>query len=100
MTFERLWVLLFLPVPIAWMLWEWRRHVRRAPLVMKTLMVVLGLLALSEPVLETRDRKVAPPAQHIPPCGILRADVRAARADAGRRPWKDATDAAALQDLP
>src|SRR5437879_715015 len=36
MMFERLWVLLFLPVPLAWMAWEWRKQMRLAPLVMKT----------------------------------------------------------------
>src|SRR4051794_25936692 len=59
MTFQRLWILVFLPLPIAWMIWQWRPHTRRAPLVIKTVMVILGILALSEPVVETRDRKVA-----------------------------------------
>ncbi|MCU1326486.1 MAG: von Willebrand factor, type, partial [Bryobacterales bacterium] len=59
MTFQRLWVLIFLLLPLGWMLWQWRQHTRRAPLIIKTIMVVLGILALSEPVVEVRDRKVA-----------------------------------------
>jgi Ca-activated chloride channel family protein len=59
MTFERLWVLLLLPLPLGWMLWEWKRQLRLAPLLLKTGMVVAVLLALAEPVFESRDRKVA-----------------------------------------
>ena len=30
MTFDRLWVFLLLPLPLAWLLWEWRRQTRHA----------------------------------------------------------------------
>ena len=59
MTFQRLWVLFLLPLPLGWMVWEWKRHIRRAPLLIKTAMMLLGILALSEPVVEVRDQKVA-----------------------------------------
>jgi Ca-activated chloride channel family protein len=59
MIFERLWALLLLPLPLAWITWEWRRQMRLAPLLMKTGMIVAVILALAEPVFETRDRKVA-----------------------------------------
>ncbi len=59
MTFQRLWVLFFLPLPLGWLFYEWRRHIRRTPLTIKAIMMVLGILALSEPVVETRDRKIS-----------------------------------------
>ena len=59
MIFERLWVLLLLPLPLAWMAWEWRRQLRLAPLLLKTAMLVAVILALAEPVWQTRDRRVA-----------------------------------------
>ncbi len=59
MTFLRLWVLFFAPLPIAWLIWEWRRHTRRTPIILKAITMLLGILALSEPVVETRDRKVS-----------------------------------------
>ena len=46
MTFDRLWVLLLLPLPMGWLAWEWRRQTHRAPLVLKTGMVVALILAL------------------------------------------------------
>jgi Ca-activated chloride channel family protein len=59
MIFERPWALLLLPLPLGWLVWEWRRQMRRGPLAMKTAMMVAVILALAEPVLEIRDRKVA-----------------------------------------
>jgi Ca-activated chloride channel family protein len=60
MIFERLWVLLLLPLPLGWMAWEWRRQaLRHAPLILKTAMAVCVILAMAEPVFQTRDRKVA-----------------------------------------
>lgn len=59
MIFERLWVLLLLPLPLAWMVWEWRRQLRHAALILKTAMAVAVILALAEPVFESRDHKVA-----------------------------------------
>jgi uncharacterized membrane protein/uncharacterized protein YegL len=59
MTFDRLWVLPFLLLPLLWAAFEWRRQVRRTPLILKTVMIALVILALAEPVIEFRDRKVA-----------------------------------------
>jgi Ca-activated chloride channel homolog len=59
MTFDRVWMLVLLPVPLFWLVWEWRRQIRRAPLAMKTAMAISVILALAEPVLQTRDRRVA-----------------------------------------
>ncbi|MGD1072908.1 MAG: VWA domain-containing protein [Bryobacteraceae bacterium] len=59
MTFERVWVLALLVLPLAWLAWEWQRQVRRGPLLMKIAMAALVIVALAAPVLETRDRKVA-----------------------------------------
>jgi Mg-chelatase subunit ChlD len=59
MTFDRLWVLPFILIPILWALFEWRRQIRRAPLLLKTAMIAAVILALAGPVIEFRDRKVA-----------------------------------------
>ncbi len=59
MTFDRLWVLLLLPLPLGWLAWEWRRQAHRAPLMLKTGMLLALILALAEPVYQSRDRKVA-----------------------------------------
>ena len=53
MTFLRLWVLLFLPLPLGWIFYEWNRHIRRTPLLIKAVMMILGILALSEPVIDS-----------------------------------------------
>lgn len=59
MTFERWWVLLLLFLPAAWVVWEWRRQSRWLPLFLKALMAACVLLAIAQPVLEIRERKVA-----------------------------------------
>jgi Ca-activated chloride channel homolog len=59
MTFDRLWALLLLPLPLAWLVWEWRRQPRHAHLCLKVAMIVAVILALSEPTFTYRDRKVA-----------------------------------------
>lgn len=59
MTFDRAWALLFLVLPAAWLVWEWRRQPRRAHLVLKAAMIAAVIFALSEPVLSYRARKVA-----------------------------------------
>ncbi len=59
MTFERLWMLLLLPLPCVWAAWEWGGQVRHTALVLKALMLAAIILALSEPVLSIHDRKVA-----------------------------------------
>jgi Ca-activated chloride channel homolog len=59
MTFDRAWALALLLLPIAWTAWEWRRQPRHAHLLLKAGMVVAVILALSEPSLSIRARKVA-----------------------------------------
>ena len=59
MTFERSWALLLLILPIAWLAWEWRRQSHRTALLLKAAMAAAVILALSEPTLSIRDRKVA-----------------------------------------
>lgn len=59
MTFERLWVLWLLALPLAWLAWEWRRQPRRAHLYLKVAMIAAVILALSDPSLSIRIRKVA-----------------------------------------
>ena len=58
MTFARLWALALLLLPFAWIAWEWRRQVRHAALLLKVATMVLVILALAEPVLTTRSRRV------------------------------------------
>ena len=58
MSFARLWALALLLLPFAWIAWEWRRQVRHAALLLKVATMVLIILALAEPVLTTRSRKV------------------------------------------
>ena len=59
MTFDRFWVLLLLPFPLAWLVWEWRRQTRHLALLLKTAMIVAVIMALSEPILTIHDHKVA-----------------------------------------
>jgi uncharacterized membrane protein len=59
MTFDRAWALLLLILPAAWLAWEWRSQPRRAHLVLKAAMIIAVILALSEPSLSYRARKVA-----------------------------------------
>ncbi len=59
MTFDRAWALLLLALPIAWVAWDWRRQPRHAHLVLKAAMIVAVILALAEPSLSYRGRKVA-----------------------------------------
>jgi uncharacterized protein YegL len=59
MTFDRPWALLLLILPLIWLAWEWRRQFRRTPVILKTAMAMAVILALSEPILEIQDRKVA-----------------------------------------
>ncbi len=59
MTFDRIWVLPFLVLPLAWIFWEWRRQPRRAPLLLKAAMIASVILAVSEPSITFRERKVA-----------------------------------------
>ena len=59
MTFDRAWVLFFLALPLAWLVWEWRRQPRHAHLLLKAGMIVAVILALAEPSIVIRERKVA-----------------------------------------
>ena len=49
MTFDRAWVLAIAWLPLAWMVFEWRRTSRRLALVLKALSLVAILFALAEP---------------------------------------------------
>jgi Ca-activated chloride channel family protein len=59
MTFERGWVLLFLSLPVAWLLFEWRKTRRTTALVLKTLAFMAIVLALAEPRLTLPETKMA-----------------------------------------
>ncbi len=59
MSFDRLWVLWFLALPIGWLAWEWRRQPRRASLCLKAATMAAVILALAEPSMTYRERKVA-----------------------------------------
>jgi uncharacterized membrane protein len=59
MIFERSWVLFLLLFPMVWVAWEWRRQARHAHLLLKAGVAVAVILAISEPVVLFRSRKVA-----------------------------------------
>ncbi len=59
MTFDRAWALWLIILPLAWLAWEWRRQPRHVHLVLKGAMVLAVILALAEPSLSYRARKVA-----------------------------------------
>jgi len=59
MSVERLWPLLLLPVVILWVGWAWRRADRRAGLVLKALSIAAALAALSQPLMQVWETKVA-----------------------------------------
>ena len=59
MIFERAWVLIFLVLPIGWMLVEWRRTRRIAALTLKTIAFCAIVLALAEPTLVVPQTKMA-----------------------------------------
>src|SRR5580704_15725838 len=59
MTFDRAWVLAIAWLPLAWMVFEWRRTARRSALVIKALSLAAILIALAEPRLNTSETKVA-----------------------------------------
>jgi hypothetical protein len=59
MTFDRTWVLAIALLPLAWMVFEWRRTARRSALVLKGLSLVAILIALAEPRLNVSETKVA-----------------------------------------
>jgi len=63
MTFERLWVLLLLALPVAWAIFQWRASglvkQGRLRLVLKALSVAAVIVALSEPRVESSESKLA-----------------------------------------
>ncbi|MCU1335526.1 MAG: von Willebrand factor, type [Bryobacterales bacterium] len=59
MTFDRTWVLAIAWLPLAWILFEWRRTARKLGLVLKALSFTAILLALAEPRVVLQETKVA-----------------------------------------
>jgi Ca-activated chloride channel homolog len=59
MIFDRAWVLALSWLPLAWMIFEWRRTSRRLGLVLKALSLVAILVALAEPRMNVSETKVA-----------------------------------------
>ncbi len=59
MTFDRLWVLWLLSLPVLWAGWEFQRTSRRGALLVKALAFALIVLALAEPKLRIFESKVA-----------------------------------------
>jgi uncharacterized membrane protein len=93
MSFDRAWVLMIAWLPLAWMLWEWRRTERRLGLVLKALCFAAILLALAEPRLTTDETKVAvavlvDTSASVSDTDLERASERAAAIEAARgRHW-------------
>lgn len=59
MTFDRAWVLAVAWIPIAWMVFEWRRTARHGALVLKAISFFAILFALAEPRLNVSETHVA-----------------------------------------
>jgi uncharacterized membrane protein/uncharacterized protein YegL len=59
MTFDRAWVLAIAWLPLAWILFEWRRTTRKLGLVLKAACFTAILLALAEPRMILQETKVA-----------------------------------------
>jgi len=59
MTFERAWVLIFLLLPLGWMVYEMRRTRRTLALALKTIAFLAVVLALAEPKLTIPETKMA-----------------------------------------
>jgi len=59
MTFDRMWVLAIAWLPLAWILFEWRRTARKLGLVLKAACFTAILLALAEPRMILQETKVA-----------------------------------------
>jgi Ca-activated chloride channel family protein len=59
MTFDRAWVLALVWLPLAWMVFEWRRTQRKIALILKAFCFAAILLALAEPRLSLDETKVA-----------------------------------------
>jgi Ca-activated chloride channel family protein len=59
MTFDRVWMLLFLVLPAAWIALEWRKTARHLPLVLKVCSLIAIVFALAEPRLAVSETKMA-----------------------------------------
>jgi len=59
MTFDRVWILAIAWLPLAWILFEWRRTARKLGLVLKAACFTAILLALAEPRMILQETKVA-----------------------------------------
>ncbi|HEY2845701.1 MAG TPA: VWA domain-containing protein, partial [Bryobacteraceae bacterium] len=59
MTFDRSWVLMLAWLPLAWMVFEWRRTSRKLGLILKALSLAAILLALAQPRIILEETKVA-----------------------------------------
>jgi Ca-activated chloride channel family protein len=59
MTFDHAWVLFIAWLPLAWMVFEWRRTTRKPALTLKALSLAAILLALAGPRLKISETKVA-----------------------------------------
>jgi len=59
MTFDRAWVLAIAWLPLAWIVFEWRRTARHLGLILKAVCFTAILLALSEPRMILQETKVA-----------------------------------------
>ncbi len=59
MIFDRAWLLAIAWLPLAWIVFEWRRTARKLGLVLKALSFTAILLALSEPRMILQETKVA-----------------------------------------
>src|SRR5580704_8013080 len=59
MTFGREWVLAIAWLPLAWIVFEWRRTPRRAGLLLLSFTLALILTALAEPRVTISESKVA-----------------------------------------
>jgi len=57
--FDRTWLLAIAWLPLAWMLFEWRRTARKVGLILKALSLTAILLALAEPRMILQETKVA-----------------------------------------
>jgi Ca-activated chloride channel homolog len=59
MTFDRAWILAIAWLPLAWILFEWRRTARKLGLILKAACFTAILLALAEPRMILQETKVA-----------------------------------------
>ena len=93
MTFDRAWVLALAWLPLAWMVFEWRRTTRRLGLVLKALSLIAILVALAEPRLSVSETKVAVAVLVDTSASVSNADLEQAShiassiADARGRHW-------------